>query len=130
MTLVQMPGDVPDRSTAQAAGMVVWIGSPVVAGGSVAVGQLDGQPAPNEGFEALVHGCEGDAGEISAHGQEDFVGRGVSLGRSQKAEHCGALLRVPLAALFQGGAEDPLRTFGTRAYLQRDPLSHIPDGRG
>jgi len=80
----------------------VLVGAPVVTGRSIAVGELRRQPAADQGLEAFIDRSQRDARYLFPDVQEHLIGRGMGVGAAKVAEDGGALLRVALAARFEG----------------------------
>jgi hypothetical protein len=88
--------------------MVMGVGPAVVAGGSVAVGQLDGETATDQRLEALVDRGQRDDRNLRTHRDEDLVGGGMGIRGEQVPENGGALAREPLAVRVERFAENLL----------------------
>ena len=97
--------------------MVVRVRPSVVAGGMVRVGQLDREPAADEGFKALVDGRQGDGGKLPTDGPVYLFRGGVGVGAREEVEHGCALLGEPLAGRFQRGAKNLFRLRRVHRYI-------------
>lgn len=95
---VELSREVAYLTAGEAACVRVGIGAAVVASGAVAVGELGGEAAADEGLEGLVDGGERDIGDHPADGGEDVVCRRVLVRLPEEPVDGGPLLREALAA--------------------------------
>ena len=71
----------------------------------VRVRQLDREPAPDEGFEALVDRRKREGRKLLSNGQKHLVGGWMRVRCGEKAEHGSPLLGVALTVGLERGAE-------------------------
>lgn len=96
----------------------MWIGSPVVPGTSVGVTELGGETTTDECLEALVYGCERNAGKIAADVEKYLIRRGVRLDIGEELEYRSALFGIPLTVGFESPAK--------RLVVAVFPSGHVP----
>lgn len=94
---IELSREVADLTAGEAACVRVGVGAAVVASRAVAVGELGGKAAADEGLEGLVDGGERDIGDHPADGREDVVCRRVLVGLAQEPVDSGPLLGEALA---------------------------------
>lgn len=85
--------------------MMVRVRSSVVTCRMVRVRQLDREPAPDEGLEALVDRRKRDGRKLSPNGKEYLVSGRVRVRGDEEAEDRRPLIRVPLTVHFERSAE-------------------------
>jgi hypothetical protein len=110
--IVRSPRKVRDDPTGDASKVVVVVRAPIIPCGSVAIGELHRQAAPDQCFEALVDRGEGDSRDVLPDMKEDFVRRRVGLGSVEVPEYGSSLLGEALPIGLQGLAEDSFYRFG------------------
>ncbi len=84
---------------------MVGLGAPIVPGGAVTIGQLDGQATAHQGLEALVDGGKGNTRDLVPNRQEHLICVGVGLGVAQVPVNGGTLIGEALPARLEGPPE-------------------------